>query len=156
MAFFVVISTFGCNNGMILSGARVYYAMAKDNLFFKSAGELNKKGVPARGLLIQCVWSILLCLSGSYGDLLDFVIATVLLFYALTILGVFILRIRKSGAVRKYRAFGYPWIPAIYVISTVFIFIILLIYKPGYTWPGMIIIATGIPVYYFWRRLNKT
>lgn len=155
MAFFVVISTFGCNNGMILSGARVYYAMAKDNLFFKGAGELNKKGVPARGLIIQCVWSVLLCLSGSYGDLLDYVIATVLLFYALTIAGVFILRKRQSTTVRKFKAFGYPVIPAIYVLSTVFITVVLLIYKPGYTWPGMIIIISGIPVYYIWKKVKN-
>jgi APA family basic amino acid/polyamine antiporter len=155
MAFFVVISTFGCNNGMILSGARVYYAMAKDNLFFKSTGVLNKNGVPARGLIYQCIWAVLLCLSGTYGNLLDYVIATVLLFYALTIAGVFVLRKRNPDAKRKYKAFGYPIIPAIYIVSTLFISVLLLIYKSTYTWPGMIIILSGIPVYYIWKRVNR-
>lgn len=155
MAFFVVISTFGCNNGMILSGARVYYAMAKDNLFFKSTGVLNKNGVPARGLIYQCIWSVLLCLSGTYNNLLDYVIATVLLFYALTIVGVFVLRKRNPSAKRKYKTWGYPLIPAIYIISTLFITVLLLIYKSTYTWPGLIIILSGVPVYYIWKRVNS-
>ena len=155
MAVLVVISTFGCNNGMILSGARVYYAMAQDKVFFKSVGKLNKKGVPARGLVLQCIWAIALCLSGTYSNLLDYVIATVLLFYALTIAGVFILRIRQKEAKRPFRAFGYPVIPAIYIVSTLFISIILLIYKPNYTWPGIVIILSGIPVFYLWRWFNR-
>lgn len=155
MAFFVVISTFGCNNGMILSGARVYYAMAKDNLFFKSTGKLNKNGVPEHGLIYQCIWAVLLCLSGTYSNLLDYVIATVLLFYALTIAGVFVLRKRNPDAIRKYKTFGYPVIPAIYIISTLFITVLLLIYKPAYTWPGLVIIFSGIPVYYIWKRVNR-
>jgi basic amino acid/polyamine antiporter, APA family len=155
MAVLVVISTFGCNNGMILSGARAYYAMAKDKVFFKGAGELNRHGVPATGLILQCVWAITLCLSGTYSDLLDYVIATVLLFYALTIAGVFVMRIRDKKSIRQFRAFGYPVIPAIYIVSTVFISIILLIYKSKYTWPGIIIIVSGIPVYYIWKYVNR-
>jgi APA family basic amino acid/polyamine antiporter len=156
MAGLVVISTFGCNNGMILSGARVYYAMAKDNVFFKGAGILNKQGVPARGLIFQCIWAIALCLSGTYSDLLDYVVATVLLFYALTIAGVFILRIRQKDAERKFKAIGYPYLPAIYIVSALFITTLLLIYKSKYTWPGMVIILSGVPVYYFWRRINRS
>ncbi|HNW50788.1 MAG TPA: amino acid permease [Prolixibacteraceae bacterium] len=155
MAFFVVISTFGCNNGMVLSGARVYYAMAKDNLFFKSTGKLNKHGVPANGLILQCIWTVLLCLSGTYGNLLDYVIATVLLFYMLSIAGVFIMRKRYPDAKRKYKAFGYPVIPAIYIICTLFINILLLIYKPSYTWPGLAIVLSGVPVYFIWKKINQ-
>ncbi len=155
MAMLVVISTFGCNNGMILSGARVYYAMAKDQVFFKSAGELNKHGVPARGLIFQCIWATILCLSGTYSDLLDYVVATVILFYALTIAGVFIMRIREKGTIRKFRAFGYPVLPALYIAAVVFISVILLIYKSKYTWPGIVIIITGIPIYYIWKRVYK-
>jgi basic amino acid/polyamine antiporter, APA family len=155
MAVLVVISTFGCNNGMILSGARVYYAMANDKVFFKGAGKLNKHGVPARGLIFQCFWAILLCLSGTYSNLLDYVIATVLLFYALTITGVFVMRIRQKDTERRFRAFGYPILPALYIISTVFISTILLIYKSTYTWPGIIIILSGVPVYYIWKRVNR-
>lgn len=152
MAVLVVTSTFGCNNGMILSGARVYYAMANDNLFFKKVGALNTKGVPSNGLLYQAIWASLLCLSGTYNDLLDYVIFAVLIFYALTILGVFILRKKQPNVERPYKAFGYPVIPAIYIIAATFIMIILLIYKPSYTWPGLIIVLLGIPVYYLWRK----
>lgn len=155
MAFFVIISTFGCNNGMVLSGARVYYAMAKDNLFFKSTGKLNKNGVPANGLIYQCIWTIVLCLSGTYGNLLDYVVATVLIFYVLTIIGVFIMRKRYPDVRRKYKAFGYPVIPAMYVLSTIIILVLLLIYKPSYTWPGLAIVLSGVPVYFVWKRLNK-
>jgi APA family basic amino acid/polyamine antiporter len=155
MAFFVVISTFGCNNGMVLSGARVYYAMAKDNLFFKSTGKLNKNGVPANGLIYQCVWTVVLCLSGTYGNLLDYVVATVLIFYILSIVGVFILRKRYPNARRKYKAFGYPVIPAIYIIATGLILVMLLIYKPLYTWPGLVIVLSGVPVYFIWKRVNR-
>lgn len=155
MAFLVVISTFGCNNGMILSGARVYYAMAQDKVFFKGAGELNKKGVPARGLILQCIWAIILCLSGTYSNLLDYVIATVILFYALTIAGIFILRIRQKESLRKFKAFGYPFLPALYILCALIISVILLIYKPTYSWPGILIIISGIPVYYIWKKVNK-
>jgi basic amino acid/polyamine antiporter, APA family len=154
MAIFIVISTFGCNNGIILSGARVYYAMANDNLFFKQVGKLNKNGVPGKGLYVQAIWASLLCLSGSYNQLLDYVVLAVLIFYVLTIGGVFILRHRKPNVERPYKTFGYPVVPAIYILLAVFIMIILLIYKPDYTRPGLIIVLTGIPVYYIWRRFS--
>ena len=152
MAGFIVISTFGCNNGLILSGARVYYAMAEDRLFFRSAGRLNSKGVPANGLWLQAIWASLLCLSGTYSQLLDYVVFAVLIFYALTIIGVFLLRRTQPLAERPYRAFGYPVIPALYVLSATLIITILLVYKPDYTWPGLVIVLVGIPVYYLWRR----
>jgi basic amino acid/polyamine antiporter, APA family len=152
MAGFIVISTFGCNNGLILAGARVYYAMAEDGLFFKKIGNLNAKGVPATGLLIQGIWASLLCLSGTYGQLLDYVVFSVLIFYVLTIAGIFILRKKKPEMERPYKAFGYPVVPAVYILLALFIMGILLIYKPEYTWPGLIIVLLGIPVYFFWYR----
>jgi APA family basic amino acid/polyamine antiporter len=152
MAALVVISTFGCNNGLILAGARVYYAMASDKIFFKKAGTLNEKGVPATGLIIQGIWASLLCLSGTYGQLLDYVIFAVLIFYALTIFGLFRLRKNRPDLERPYRAFGYPVIPLVYIILALMVMIILLIYKPNYTWPGLIIVLLGIPVYFLWRR----
>jgi APA family basic amino acid/polyamine antiporter len=155
MAIFIVISTFGCNNGLILSGARVYYAMAKDGLFFKAAGKLNSKGVPSEGLIIQGIWASLLCLSGTYGQLLDYVVFAVLIFYVLTIAGIYILRVRRPEIERPYKAFGYPVIPAIYILMASAIMIILLIFKPEYTWPGLIIVILGIPVYFLWSR-NKS
>ncbi|MGA2297251.1 MAG: amino acid permease [FCB group bacterium] len=155
MAIFIMISTFGCNNGLILGGARVYYAMAKDGLFFKKTGILNNKSVPGNGLLIQCIWASLLCLSGTYTNLLDYVVFAVLLFYLLAILSLFILRIKKPQAERPYKAFGYPLIPAIFIILAISEMIILLIYKPNYTWPGLIIVVLGIPAYFIWRRVNK-
>lgn len=148
MAFLIMISTFGCNNGIILSTARVYYAMAKDGLFFKKAGELNKKHVPAFALVIQCIWSCVLCLSGKYMDLLDYVIFAILLFYVLTIIALFVLRVKKPDVERPYKAFGYPFIPALYILFASAISIDLLIYKPLYTWPGLIIVLLGIPIYY--------
>jgi APA family basic amino acid/polyamine antiporter len=157
MAILIIISTFGCNNGLVLSGARVYYAMAENNLFFKKIGNLNAKSVPANGLIIQCVWACLLCLSGSYSQLLDYVIFAVLIFYALTNAGVFVLRRKWPNEERTYKAFGYPVIPAICVILSILIMIILLIYKPKFTWPGLIIVAIGIPVYYIWKlRTGKS
>lgn len=152
MAALVVISTFGCNNGLILAGARVYYAMASDRIFFKKAGTLNEKGVPATGLIIQGIWASLLCLSGTYGQLLDYVIFAVLIFYALTIFGLFRLRKYSPYLERPYKAFGYPVIPLVYIFLALMVMIILLIYKPNYTWPGLIIVLLGIPVYFLWRR----
>ncbi|MEI6766200.1 MAG: amino acid permease [Bacteroidota bacterium] len=152
MALLVVVSTFGCNNGLILSGARVYYAMAGDGLFFKKAGALNSKGVPSLGLWLQCGWAIILCLSGTYGNLLDYVVFAVLIFYVMTIAGVFILRKKRPNAERPYKAFGYPVIPAIYIIVATLIMIDLLIYKPTFTWPGLIIVLLGVPVYYIWKK----
>lgn len=156
MAVFVIFSTFGCNNGLILSGARVYYAMAKDKLFFKKTGDLNNNGVPSFGLIIQAIWASLLCLSGTYGDLLDYVVFAVLIFYILTIAGVFILRKKMPNAERPYKAFGYPVIPAIYIVVAFAICIDLLIYKPNYTWPGILIVLLGIPVYFIQQKLRKT
>ncbi len=156
MAVFIMISTFGCNHIMVLAGPRVYYAMAKDGLFFKKVASLNKKGVPAFALILQGVWSILLCLSGTYGNLLDYVIFAVLLFFTLTILAIFILRRKRPDIDRPYKAFGYPFIPAIYILTTLTIMVILLIYKPNYTFPGLGIVLLGIPVFYLWRKFNKS
>lgn len=155
MAIFIMISTFGCNQIMILAGPRVYYAMAVDGLFFKKVAGLNKRGVPAFALVIQGVWSVLLCLSGTYGNLLDYVIFAVLLFFALTIFAIFILRVKKPDIPRPYKAFGYPYIPALYILTTLVIMVILLIYKPNYTFPGLGIVLLGIPVFYLWKKFNK-
>jgi len=155
MAVFIIISTFGCNNGLILSGARVYYAMAKDGLFFRKIGMLNSKDVPANGLMIQGIWASVLCLSGKYTELLNYVIFAVLIFYALTIGGIFILRRKHPDAERPYKAIGYPVIPAIYILSALLIVFILLIYKTDDTWPGLIIVVLGIPVYYIWKKYQK-
>jgi APA family basic amino acid/polyamine antiporter len=152
MALLVMISTFGCNNGIILASARIYYAMAVDGLFFKRAGKLSKKGVPATALIIQSIYTSLLCLSGTYSNLLDFVVFTVLLFYVLTILSVFILRKKYPDRERPYKAPGFPLLPVIYMLVVCFIMIVLLIYKPLYTWPGLIIVMIGIPVYFIWRK----
>jgi APA family basic amino acid/polyamine antiporter len=156
MAIFIMVSTFGCNHGLIMAGPRVYYAMAKDGVFFKKVGEINKKGVPGFALAVQGLWSVLLCLSGTYGDLLDYVIFAVLIFFTLTILAIFILRKKRPDIPRPYKAFGYPVIPAIYIATTIIIMIILLIYKPDYTFPGLGIVLIGIPVFYFWRKFNKS
>lgn len=152
MAVLIMISTFGCNNGIILSGARAYWAMSKDNLFFKGAGQLNKNDVPGNGLWIQAAWASALCLSGSYGDLLDYVVFAVLIFYVLTILGIFRLRMTRPDAKRPYKALGYPIVPALYVVLALFICVMLLIYKPNYTWPGLVIVASGVPVYFLWKQ----
>jgi APA family basic amino acid/polyamine antiporter len=152
MAILIMISTFGCNNGIILSGARIFYAMAVDGLFFSKAGVLNSHGVPGRALVFQGVYASLLCLSGTYSNLLDYVIFTVLLFYILSIVAVFIFRKKIPHAPRAYKAVGYPVIPVFYVAVVVFIMIILAVYKPLYTWPGLIIVALGVPVYFIWKR----
>ena len=152
MAGLIMVSTFGCNNGLILSGARVYYTMALDGLFFKKTGTLNSKAVPAFALIVQSVWASALCLSGKYGDLLDYVIFAVLIFYILTIIGIFRLRKSRPDAERPYKAFGYPVVPALYVVATTALCIDLLVFKPAYTWPGLIIVLLGIPVYFLWRR----
>jgi len=153
MAVAIMISTFGCNNGLILAGARVYYAMAKDGLFFRQAARVHPKyRTPVYALVVQAIWTCILCLSGTYGQLLDYIIFAVLVFYILTILGLFVLRQTRPHAERPYRAFGYPVLPAIYIIMAVFIDIVLLRYKPQYTWPGLIIVLLGIPVYFLTRR----
>jgi APA family basic amino acid/polyamine antiporter len=153
MAIAILLSTFGCNNGLILAGARVYYAMARDGLFFKSAGTLHPRyRTPVVALIVQCVWTSILCLSGSYGQLLDYIVFAVLVFYILTITGLFVLRFKRPDAERPYRAFGYPVLPAIYILMAVYIDVVLLRYKPQYTWPGLIIVLLGIPVYFLWSR----
>ena len=157
MAVLILISGFGCNNGLILAGARVYYAMAKDGLFFKGAAKLHPKyHTPAHSLLMQCVWTCILCISGSYGQLLDYIIFAVLVFYILTIAGLFVLRVKRPDAPRPYRAIGYPVLPAIYILMAVFIDIVLLRYKPQYTWPGLFIVLLGIPVFYLWSGQNRS
>src|SRR5438128_3591840 len=167
MAIFIMVSTFGCNNGLILAGARAYWAMARDGLFFRSAGELNTKHVPAWGLVIQGIWAAVLILPRTvtedaathavtygnlYGNLLDYVISAALIFYILTIAGLFVLRVKRPDAERPYKAFGYPVIPALYIIGASVILVVLFIYQTATTWPGLVIIATGVPVYFFWRK----
>ncbi len=156
MALCIMISTFGCNNGMILSAARVYYTMARDGLFFRRTGVLNRHAVPGVALVFQGIWSCALCLSGRYGDLLDYVIFAVLIFYSLTVAGIFILRRRRPHDERPFRAPGYPVLPALYVLASLAICVDLLIVKPRYTWPGMVIVLLGIPVYWLWRRRGAT
>ncbi|MFA6086489.1 APC family permease [Mucilaginibacter sp.] len=155
IAIMIMISTFGCNNGLILAGARVYYTMAKDGLFFKKTGTLNKSGVPEFGLWIQAAVASVLCLSGKYGDLLDMISFVVVLFYVLTIIGIYILRKKHPDAERPYKAFGYPVLPAIYILMGLAFCTLLIIYKPEFTWPGLIIVLIGIPIYYISQRNVK-
>jgi basic amino acid/polyamine antiporter, APA family len=153
MAAAILISTFGCANGLSLAGARVYYAMSRDGLFFKSVGNLSEKyKTPSAGLFVQACWTALLCVSGSYSQLLDYIIVAVLVFYILTILGLFVLRVKQPGASRPYKALGYPVLPALYIVMASWICIVLLRYKPQYTWPGLVLVLLGIPVYLFWSR----
>jgi basic amino acid/polyamine antiporter, APA family len=153
MAGAILLSSFGCNNGLILAGARVYYAMAKDGLFFRKVAKLHPKyKTPAVSLMVQMVWTCVLCVSGSYGQLLDYIIFAVLVFYILTIFGLFVLRRTHPDAPRPYRAIGYPVLPAIYIVMALFIDVVLLRYKPQYTWPGLMIVLLGIPVYFLWSR----
>ena len=155
IAIMIMVATFGCNNGLILAGARVYYTMAKDQLFFKKAGTLNKNIVPEWALWIQCALACILCLSGRYGDLLDMVSFIVVIFYVLTIIGIFILRKKRPEMERPYKAVGYPILPAIYVLMGTLFCVLLIIYKPNFTWPGLIIALLGIPLYYLAVRSNK-
>ncbi len=153
MAAAILVSTFGCANGMSLAGARVYYAMSQDGLFFKSVGKLHPRyRTPAAGLLVQGAWTALLCLSGSYSQLLDYIIFAVLVFYILTIAGLFVLRFKQPDVPRPYKALGYPLLPALYIVMATWICIVLLRYKPQYTWPGLVLVLLGIPVYLFWSR----
>jgi APA family basic amino acid/polyamine antiporter len=153
MAGAILISTFGCANGMSLAGARVYYAMSQDGLFFKSVGQLHPRyKTPAAGLMVQACWATVLCISGSYGQLLDYIIFAVLVFYILTIVGLFVLRFKQPDAPRPYKALGYPVLPALYIAMAGWICIVLLRYKPQYTWPGLALVLLGIPVYLFWSR----
>jgi APA family basic amino acid/polyamine antiporter len=152
VAIAVMISTFGCNNGLILAGARVYYAMAKDGLFFRSVGSVNRHNTPAVALWLQCIWASVLCLSGTYGQLLDFLVFAVVMFYILTIVGLFRLRFRRPNMERPYRVFGYPVLPAMYLLLAAIIEVQLLRYRPQYTWPGLVIILSGVPVYWLWQK----
>ena len=170
MAVAIMISTFGCNNGLILAGARAYYAMARDGLFFKKSGVLNHKHVPGWGLVIQGIWAALLVLPRTikydaagnitgygnlYGNLLDYVISAALIFYILTIAGIFRLRQTRPNADRPYKAFGYPIVPILYIIGAAVILIVLFIYQTATTWPGLIIVLTGIPAYFIWKKFGE-
>ena len=156
MALAIMISTFGCNNGMILTGARVYYAMARHRLFFPSVARVHPRyHTPVTALIIQAVWSCVLCLSGTYSQLLDYIMFAVLLSYIFTLAGMYVIRNKRRDLDRPHTAWGYPWLPLIYIVSVGFIEINLLIYKPMYTWPGLIIALTGVPVYFFWKRLAR-
>jgi APA family basic amino acid/polyamine antiporter len=152
IAIMIMVSTFGCVNGLLLAGARVYYTMAQDGLFFKPAAHLNKNAVPQWALWAQFVVASLLSLSGRYGDLLDMISFVVVLFYVLTILGIFILRKKAPNHPRPYKAFGYPLLPVMYIIMGLAFCGLLLVYKPQYTWPGFLIVAIGIPLYYIARQ----
>jgi APA family basic amino acid/polyamine antiporter len=153
MAGAILISTFGCANGMTLAGARVYYAMSQDGLFFKSVGKLHPKyKTPVAGIVFQTVWTVVLCLSGSYSQLLDYIIFAELVFYILTIVSLFVLRVKRPEAPRPYKALGYPVLPALYIGMAAWICLVLLRLKPQYTWPGLALVVLGIPVYLLWRR----
>jgi APA family basic amino acid/polyamine antiporter len=152
MAAMIMVSTFGCLNGCILSAARVYYAMANDKLFFKPASKLNKNGSPARSLVFQCIWASLLCFSGSYGDLLDYVMFAVMIFYVLTVSGLFILRKKRPDMPRPYKAFGYPVLPAIYVALAALVAFFMLINNNTNCLRGLIIMLIGIPVYFIFKK----
>ncbi len=153
MAGAILVSTFGCANGMTLAGARVFFAMSCDGLFFKSVGKLHPRyKTPVAGLLVQAVWTVLLCVSGTYSQLLDYIIFAELVFYILTILALFVLRFKQPDAPRPYKAWGYPVLPALYIVMAAWICVVLLRYKPQYTWPGLVLVLLGIPVYLFWSR----
>jgi APA family basic amino acid/polyamine antiporter len=165
MAAAIMISTFGCNNGLIFSGPRAYYAMAKDGLFFQIAGKLNKFHVPAWAIIIQAVLAVFYVLPRTvkadgaygnlYGDLLTYVISAALIFYILAIAAIFVLRVKRPEAERPYKAVGYPIIPALYVVGAAIILVVLFVYQTTATWPGLLIVLTGVPVYFIWRNLAK-
>ncbi len=179
MAVAIMVSTFGCNNGLILAGARVYYAMARDGLFFKATAGLNSRGVPGTGLLIQCIWASLLVLPRTrlrdpgtgayltdavtgmqqygnlYSNLLDYVVFSVLIFYVLTLVGLFVLRRNRPDTERPYKAAGYPYVPILYIIAASAIMLVLLFYKTETTWPGLVIVLAGVPVYFVWQRVSS-
>jgi APA family basic amino acid/polyamine antiporter len=171
LAVAIMVSTFGCNNGLILSGARAYYAMARDGLFFRATGRLNGAHVPAWALALQGVWAALLVLprtragtdaatgevaySNLYGDLITYVVSAALVFYILTIAAVFRLRRTRPDAERPYRAVGYPIVPLLYIAGAAVILAVLFVYQPATTWPGLAIVATGVPVYFAWRLAGR-
>ena len=153
----ILIATFGCANGMILAGARVYYAMASDGLFFRKVARISpRRQTPVFSLIIQAVWTSVLVLSGTYSELLDYVIFAALLFYVLTVCGLFVLRKKRPDLERPYKTFGYPVLPAIYVLLASLVMLDLLWVKPKFTWPGLVIVLTGVPVYFFWNGGRKT
>jgi APA family basic amino acid/polyamine antiporter len=167
MAVAIMVSTFGCNNGLILAGARAYYAMARDGLFFRRVSELNKQHVPAWGLIIQGIWAGILVLPRTvktdtagnvtgygnlYGNLLDYVISAALIFYILTIAGLFLLRWKRPDAERPYKAWGYPIVPALYIVGAAVILCVLFVYQTATTWPGLLIVISGVPIYFLWRK----
>ncbi len=156
MAIAIMISTFGCVNGLVLAGPRLYYAMAKDGLFFRAVGHLNARGTPVAGLVLQGLWSIVLIFSGTYNDLLAYIIFAALLFYVLTVAGLFVLRRTQPNAERPYRAVGYPVVPALYIALCTFIMLDLLVVKPVYSWPSFIIVLAGIPVFFLWRVMGTS
>jgi len=156
MAIMIMISTFGCLHGIILTAARVYHAMAKDGLFFKQAGILNKNEVPANSLLMQCAWACLLTLSGSYGQLLDYIMFAVMLFYIFTVAAVFVLRHKRPDMERPYKTWGYPILPALYILMAIFVMLSILIYKFDFAVRGLVIILLGIPIYYLFKATNQT
>lgn len=155
IAIMIMISTFGCNNGIILAGARVYYSMAQDGLFFKKVGTLNKNAVPGYALWIQCVVACIWCLSGKYGDLLDMITSVVVIFYVLAVVGVIRLRYTRPELERPYKAFGYPYLPVIYILMGAAFVFLMVIYKPSYTLPGIFIALLGIPIFYFINNKRK-
>jgi APA family basic amino acid/polyamine antiporter len=158
MAIAILISTFGCNNGLILAGARVYYAMARDGLFFRRVGTLNERRVPAAGLIVQSIWTAFLCLTGSYGQLLNYVIFAALVFYALTTIGLFILRAKRPDAERPYRAFGFPILPGLYIGLTTLVMLLILL-SPSTrqdAFLGLVLVLIGIPVFFLWRRVESS
>jgi basic amino acid/polyamine antiporter, APA family len=170
MAVAIMVSTFGCNNGLILAGARAYYAMARDGLFFRRVGELNKNHVPAWALIIQGIWAGVLVLPRTvktnsagdvvgygnlYGNLLDYVISAALIFYILTIAGLFLLRWKCPDAERPYKAFGYPIVPILYIIGATTILLVLFVYQTATTWPGLLIVISGVPIYFIWKLAGK-
>jgi basic amino acid/polyamine antiporter, APA family len=167
MAIAIMISTFGCINGMVLAGARAFFAMARHNLFFQAAKRLNKAQVPGVALALQGAWTTVLVLPRTYdpatgkfgnlyGNLLDYVISAALIFYILTIAAVFVLRRRAPDAERPYRAFGYPFVPALYIAGASVILILLFAYRPSTTVPGLVIVLTGVPVYFFLQRVLQS
>jgi APA family basic amino acid/polyamine antiporter len=151
MAAAIMISTFGCENGLILAGARLTFAMARDGLFFRPVGRVNRAHVPATALWLQAIWSCVLVFSGTYSELLDYVIFAAVLFYALTAGGLFVLRVKRPDALRPYRTIGYPFLPGLYLALSTAVMLNLLVVKPGYTWPGLLLVLTGIPVYFLWK-----
>ncbi len=156
IALLIMVATFGCNNGLILAGARVYYSMAKDGLFFKQTAKLNRHSVPSYALWLQAIMASILCLSGKYGDLLDMITFIAVAFYVLTIVGIYILRVKQPNIERPYKAIGYPILPAIYIVLGSAFCILLIIYKPYFTWPGLFIALLGIPLYYLNKRTHQS